>query len=375
MVSDELPRHVDHRADRLAASRCAALGAGWVRGSGDFSCGVPPRRPRGDLVVATAERPLIATERGVPMDGVLVAVPAHNEERFIGSVVHGVRLEGYTCLVIDDGSTDRTADIASAAGAIVARHITNKGKAAALNTALIEARQSGVSALVMMDGDSQHDPQEIGALLAPIRAGEADIVLGSRFIDAAGRIPRLRRFGLQWLTVASNVASGTRVSDSQSGFRALSRPAVEAFHLRGRGFSAEVEMQFLEHVHGLRHAEVPIKARYADPPKRNPFSQGAQVLDGLIGLTARFRPLLFFGLPSLVLLVGGLVLGLRVVDDYVNHAVFSAGYALLTVLLTVLGSIGLFAALVLHVLRGIFLDLEDQLQALTRGRNGNGSQL
>ena len=89
---------------------------------------------------------------------------------------------------------------------------------------------------------------------------------------------------------------------------------------------------------------------------------------------ARFRPLLFFGVPSLVVLLTGMVLGLQVVDIYVNHGVLAAGYALLTVLLTVLGSIGLFAALVLHVLRGIFLDLENQLQVLTRGTNGNGSR-
>jgi hypothetical protein len=95
----------------------------------------------------------------------------------------------------------------------------------------------------------------------------------------------------------------------------------------------------------------------------------------LIGLAARFRPLLFFGVPAALLLVAGLVLGLFVVDDYVRHRVFSAGYALLTVLLTVLGSIGLFAALLLHVLRGIFLDLETQLQALTRSTDGNGPRL
>lgn len=327
-------------------------------------------------MVATAEPiAVMATDHRVTTDDVLVAIPAHNEERFIGSVVHGVRLEGYRCLVVDDGSSDRTAEIASAAGAMVARHGHNRGKAAALNTALVEARQFRVSALVMMDGDSQHDPHEIPALLAPIRAGQADIVLGSRFLEPAEeRIPRLRRFGLRWLTFASNVASGTSVSDSQSGFRALSRAAIEAFHLRAYGFSAEVEMQFLERVHGLRHAEIPIKARYGDPPKRNPFSQGAQVLDGLIGLVARFRPLLFFGAPAAVVLIAGLALGLLVVDDYVHHGVFSAGYALLTVLLTVLGSIGLFTALLLHVLRGIFLDLENQLQALTRSSDGNGSR-
>jgi glycosyltransferase involved in cell wall biosynthesis len=307
---------------------------------------------------------------------VCVAIPAHDEERFIGSVVHGVLLEGYRCLVIDDGSNDRTAELASAAGAIVERHASNLGKAAALNTAFLAARRDGTRILVVMDGDWQHDPREIEELIAPVRQGKADIVLGSRFLgEGAVGMPTVRRYGLRAFTVAANAASGARSTDSQSGFRAFSKAAIDRLHFRTNGFSVEMEIQFLEGFHGLRHAEVPITTRYDDPPKRNVFSQGFYVLDGLLKLAARYRPLMFFGLPSVVLVTAGLITGWLTVDTYVRNAFFSAALGMLTILLVVLGAMGLLVALLLHVLRGIFLDVQQRLDAISSemhsGNNGH----
>jgi glycosyltransferase involved in cell wall biosynthesis len=302
---------------------------------------------------------------------VLVAVPAYNEERFIGSVVHGILLQGYRCLVIDDGSSDRTAEIAAAAGAIVERHATNLGKAGALNTAFSIAREMETSMLVVMDGDWQHDPQEIRDLIRPIDDGEAEIVTGSRFLRTArGRVPSVRKMGMRVLTAASNAASGQPMTDTLSGFRAFSRPALNALSFKSTGFSVEFEMQFLTTALGLRHVEVPITARYDDPPKRNVLRYGMTALDGLIRLTARFRPLLFIGLPSVVALIAGILLGGAVIDSYQQASGVAGGLAALALALVVTGSIGLFAAIVLHVLRSISLDLESQLQAIARRPGG-----
>jgi glycosyltransferase involved in cell wall biosynthesis len=135
------------------------------------------------------------TERS-PAADVLVAIPAFNEERFIGSVVLEVRLKGYAVLVVDDGSKDRTAEVAAAAGATVEQHERNLGKAEAVNTAFRSARAMGVGVLVLMDGDSQHSPAEIDILVAPVLAGQADIVIGSRYLTTSqGRIPGLRSIG------------------------------------------------------------------------------------------------------------------------------------------------------------------------------------
>src|SRR5437870_10064708 len=157
-------------------------------------------------------------------DGVLVAIPALNEERFIGSVVHEVRLLGYECLVIDDGSVERTSAIAAAAGATVERRDVNGGKASAVNIAFEIARERDVAILVVMDGDWQHDPHEIRDLVEPIRRGEADIVSGSRFMAAArGRVPGVRAVGMKGLTLGTSLISGQPMTDSLSGFRAFGR--------------------------------------------------------------------------------------------------------------------------------------------------------
>jgi len=303
---------------------------------------------------------------------VLVAIPAFNEGRFIGSLVHEVVLQGFQCLVVDDGSSDRTSAIAAAAGATVERHERNRGKAAALNTAFEFARRTDVSTLVVMDGDWQHDPHEITELVAPIQAGQADIVSGSRFLPMArGRVPAVRRIGMRALTVTSSIASGKTMTDSLSGFRAFGRLAIDALRFKSEGFSVEFEMQFMAREDGLTVTEVPITALYDEPDRRNMFLYGLRLVDGLIQLTARFRPWLLFGLPSVVALLVGIGLGVAAVDTYQRTSHFAVGTMLLTGGLVIVGSIGLFAAILLQVVRGLFLDLEGQIRALaaapTRG--------
>lgn len=321
---------------------------------------------RGRTTTVTPERLVPLFQKQSPQtEGVLVAIPAYNEERFIGSVVHGVRLEGFECLVIDDGSTDRTVEIARAAGATVERHRANRGKSAAVARALNVARRLGVSMLVVMDGDWQHNPSEIHDLLGPLRAGDADIVSGSRFLTAdRARIPSIRGIGLRAITAMANVASGLRVTDSQTGFHAFSLKAIQAARFKSDGFSVEVEVQFMARARRLRHLEVPISVRYDDPPKRNVFRQGAQVIDGIIRMVAHYRPLLFFGVPSVILLLTGIVLGVFVLDIYRQAQELAGGYALLAALLIILGAIGLFAALLLHVLRGLFMALEHDINLI-----------
>src|SRR5690348_9532152 len=107
---------------------------------------------------------------------VLVAVPAYNEDRFIGSVVLKLRTAGYAVLVVDDGSDDATADVAAAAGAEVVCHPQNRGKAAALHSVFQYARKHRSEALVVLDGDGQHDPLEVDQVVSPILEGRADMV-------------------------------------------------------------------------------------------------------------------------------------------------------------------------------------------------------
>jgi len=122
-------------------------------------------------------------------EGTVVVIPAYNEDRFIGSVVLKTRRYFPTVVVIDDGSTDDTASVAEAAGAVVIRHDCNQGKSAAIETAFKHARSLSPKAVVMLDGDGQHHPEDITYVLQPILEGQADIVVGSRFLQMRNHIP------------------------------------------------------------------------------------------------------------------------------------------------------------------------------------------
>ncbi|MGC9334762.1 MAG: glycosyltransferase family 2 protein [Anaerolineae bacterium] len=289
---------------------------------------------------------------------VVAIIPAYNEERYIGSVV--LKTQEYTdeVIVVDDGSADRTASIAGLAGARVVRHGVNRGKGNALNTGFRAARSLHPQAIVILDGDGQHLPEEVPCVLAPILAGEADIVVGSRYLRNPCSVPRHRVWGHRAVNLLTDLGSGVSVSDSQSGFRAFSPRAVEAISFSSSGFSVESEMQFLAHDHRLRVVEVPITADYTDRPKRSVLNHGLKVLNGVLRLMGQYRPLLFFGVPGLAVLLVGLGWGVHAVDVLQRSQTLAAGYALLGVFLAVLGSLSLFTGITLHSVRGILQDLQ-----------------
>lgn len=288
---------------------------------------------------------------------IIGAIPAYNEARFIGSMVLQARCYVDMVLVIDDGSCDQTAAIAEAAGAIVLRHEQNRGKGEGLNTAFAEARRLGARCLVLIDGDGQHEAGEIPAVVAPILADEADMTVGSRFLAVKSAIPAYRRVGQHGLTFATNLSSGVRITDSQSGFRAFSAKAIEALSFRGAGFSVESEMQFLVRDHELKVAEVPISVVYEEPAKRNPVTHGLAVLNGILRLVSQGRPLFFFGLPGAILLLLGFLLGIHVVAIYDSTKVLALGYAILVLLLMTTGILSIFTSIILHAMHIFFLDI------------------
>ena len=289
---------------------------------------------------------------------IVVLIPAFNEERFIGSVVLKARRQADVVLVVDDGSSDATAEIAEAAGAVVVRQPKNRGKGATLTVGFRKAREFNPSVVVLLDADGQHLPEELGLVIAPVLHGKADIALGSRYLGATSLVPQHRILGHKLFNFLSNSMSGVSVTDSQSGFRAFSPRAIEDLAFRSRGFSVESEMQFLARERKLEVVEVPITIRYQDKPKRPVMAHGMAVLNGLLKLVGQYRPLLFFGVPGLALLLAGLAMGALVVDIYAKLQELSVGYALICVLFTILGSLGLFAGIILHSMRGLLLDAE-----------------
>jgi len=283
----------------------------------------------------------------------LVAIPAKDEEATIGSIVTLSRKNGGDVLVIDDGSVDRTSEVAKLAGAYVIRNNHNKGKASAVKKGFRFAFEKGYDAVVFLDGDGQHNPEEIPLVLNPILDGKADVSLGFRYGDNT-EMPLWRRFGKRVLDYATGVA-GAHITDSQCGFRAFNRKAIEvmAKELRSDGFSVESEELILMKKFGLKHAEVPITCRYNGLPKtstKNPVSHATSVINALVFLVGEKHPLLFLGLTGLILFIIGLSVGLWTIWRYYAEHYFSFLYAGIASMLVVVGSIVATMGVVLNVI-------------------------
>ncbi len=191
-------------------------------------------------------------------------VPALNEEDSVGAVIEGIRAfdPGFEIVVVADGSTDRTPEVAEAAGATVLRLPFNLGIGGAVQTGFRYAAEQGFELAVRLDGDGQHDPQELPAILAPVLAGDADICVGSRFAGTgAYRSTRSRRIGIRVLAWAVSLLVRRRVTDPTSGFQALNRHAIRLFAADYPHDYPEVEATVMCFRHRLRIAEAPVRMR------------------------------------------------------------------------------------------------------------------
>jgi glycosyltransferase involved in cell wall biosynthesis len=219
-----------------------------------------------------------------PKQKIIAAIPAYNEAKYIGQVIRQTKKYVHQVIVVDDGSTDETAQVAKTAGATVVKHKINMGKGVSINTAFQIARQTKPFAMVLLDADGQHDPKEIPLLLEPLFQNGTDMVVGSRFMTN-NHIPRYRLLGQSVLNLTTYLGSGIKLKDSQSGFRAFSQKAIECLSFDEEGFAVESEMQFQAKKWGLRVAEVPITTNYNGKIKRSPAVHGFGVLFRVIKLT------------------------------------------------------------------------------------------
>ena len=196
-----------------------------------------------------------------PTPRILVVLPAYREERTIGGLVRSLRERyPYDVLVVNDGSTDGTSDAAREAGAIVLDLPCNLGIGGAVQTGFLFARDRGYDAVVRIDGDGQHEIEDIPKVLEPILAGRADAVIGSRFLgetEYRGSIPRI--FGIQHFRWLVNLFTGYRVTDPTSGFFAINRKLIEFYSIHYPSDYPEVDAYILMHRMKARAMEVPVR--------------------------------------------------------------------------------------------------------------------
>jgi glycosyltransferase involved in cell wall biosynthesis len=194
----------------------------------------------------------------------IAVVPAHNEESTVGSVVEEIKGfdPDFDVVVIDDGSTDGTAEAAEKAGAQVVRLPYNLGIGGAVQTGIQYARDHDFDLAVQVDGDAQHPPREIPKLVAPIIDGRADLVIGSRFLGTGDYEPPVSRLvGIKLLARLVSLIVRQRVTDTTSGFRAMNRRAIQLFAADYPHDYPEVEATVLVFRHRLRMLEVPVQMR------------------------------------------------------------------------------------------------------------------
>ncbi|MDF1557928.1 MAG: glycosyltransferase family 2 protein [ANME-2 cluster archaeon] len=291
------------------------------------------------------------------MTSITAILPAYNEEVSIGTAVLRTRKYVDRVLVIDDGSTDRTAEVAELAGAEVIRHPINRGKGAALRSGFNAA--NGADIIVTMDADGQHCPSEIPNLIAPILEGEADVVNGSRYMNGNGKnTPRYRRLGQKVLDKATNFSSGLDVTDSQSGFRAFAAHTIPAFRFRESGFEIESEMLVDAALAKLRVEEVDIWVRYdVDCSTEHPVSHGVRVLVKVLQDMELKRPLYYFTVPGMVMMAFGVVLGLSFLRSFYLGGGLMFGPTLLMILIMMVGTFMAFTGIILHTMSRLINEL------------------
>ena len=280
---------------------------------------------------------------------IIVAMPAYNEAKYIGSMVLQTRHYADEVIVIDDGSRDQTTKIAELAGATVIRHERNEGKGVAIRSILAEASKRNADTLMLLDADSQHDPEEIPLFIRAVSEG-FDLVIGSRRIGR-NNIPPYRKVGQKVLSYLTGTLSKTKLSDTESGFRALSKKAISAMQLKESGFAIESEMISEATAKGLKIVEVPISAIYTkDGSTLNPIRHGFGNFNRIIVLISERRPLLFFSFGGGIFIVLGIVAGIVVVQTYYTSFVLAMGTALISMLLITLGILSIFTGIILSVL-------------------------
>jgi glycosyltransferase involved in cell wall biosynthesis len=297
---------------------------------------------------------------------IVVLIPAFREELTIASMVMLARKYASQVIVIDDGSPDRTRELAEMAGAEVISHEINRGKAAALMTGFQRARELAPKCTITVDGDGQMDPELIPSVAAPVLNGEADLVIGSRYIqNNSTDTPQHRRAGQMVLDRVTVMGSTVGVTDSQSGYRALSLKALNSTNFDSTHYNIESDMIAHFGDIGLKITEVPVTVRYDVPDghKQRPVKHGLSVLGGIVAYIGYRRPLILFGVPGIMFLMIGFIICLatfmevRVLFDWTLVSQGIVGIVVLS-----LGVFLTFAALMLNSLGVLMRNVERSIR-------------
>ncbi|MEM3062358.1 MAG: glycosyltransferase family 2 protein, partial [Nitrososphaerota archaeon] len=263
----------------------------------------------------------------------------------------------------DDGSSDYTGLIAERLGAEVIKHERRLGKGAAIRTLFKKAEDLGAGIVVTLDADGQHDPNDIPKLIKPILNGEADVVVGSRYIgeEPIGEgMPKQRKLGLKAVDGFVKRLGKLPVRDTQSGFRAYSLKALKGIMPSEMDMSVDSEILMRAAEKGLRIVEVPIKVSYLTPKpsKHTPLYHVLQVFSGALKFASIRHPLIFYGIPAIILFLIGVFSAYMTIKLYLTKGYFSIPFTLLAAIFLISSLLLFFTAVILFTLISVVKELK-----------------
>ena len=275
---------------------------------------------------------------------IIIGIPAFNEEKNIASIITKLMNITDSIIVCNDGSSDLTSEIAEKMGAEVINHEKNLGYGAAIRSIFLKAKELDGDILVTFDADGQHRIEDIENVTAPIINQEAELVIGSRFLDDSEKeVPQYRKVGIKVITKITNASIKEKLTDSQSGFRAYSKKVVDELNPSELGMGISTEILIKASSKNFKILEVPIKILYSgDTSTHNPISHGSSVILSTIKYTSIEHPLIFYGIPSVIFFIIGLSFTYLSAQYYAeigrlntNLTIVAAGTVLIAVVLLI----------------------------------------
>ncbi len=292
---------------------------------------------------------------------ITIGIPAYNEENNIAKIISELMNVTNSIIVCDDGSSDKTGDISKNLGAIVITHDENKGYGSAINSIFKKAVEIESDILVTFDADGQHQVKDIQKLITPIQENNAEIIIGSRFLENESKVPNYRKIGIKVITGVTNASINQKLTDAQSGFRAYSKKVLKEIIPSDLGMGISTEILIKASSKNFKILEVPITILYTgNTSTHDPVSHGTSVLLSTIKFTSIEHPLKFYGIPSIIFLTLGIIFTSFAIDYYIEVGRLNTNMTLLGAGTVLIGVVLLITAILLFSLITVVREKHNQ---------------
>ena len=281
-----------------------------------------------------------------------IGIPAYNEEKNIAGIITKLKKFTNSIIVCDDGSTDLTKEIAENLGVTVISHSKNLGYGAAIRSLFLKAKAVDPDVFITFDADGQHRIEDINSIMNPIIEKEADVVIGSRFLEKrSDEMPNYRKIGIKAITKVTNTSIKVKLTDSQSGFRAYSKKTLEKITPTEEGMGVSTEILIKCSKMDLKIMEIAITVNYqGNTSTHDPISHGTSVILSTLKFISIHNPLKFYGIPGIIFLGIGLGFIAWTIQIYSMNQEIITNVSLIGIGCVVLGAVLLMTAVILFTI-------------------------